>query len=398
MKKAFYRIRQWGFSLVIGLVSKETKLVRGEKSLLKLPGILKDDKIDSALVVTTAGFIKRGTLASFFAELEKESIKYGIFTNVTPDPSVSDVELGVEAYKNAGAGAIIAIGGGSVLDCAKVIGARVSNPGMPVRKMRGMLKVRKALPPYYPVPATCGTGSEVTAAAVISDIIDGKHYKFAVNDFKLVPKMAVLDPDLLTTLPQNMLLTTAMDAVTHAMEAYTNKFASKSVTRDALEAVKLVFDNVEKGYKEKDIKALDNLLFGSTLAGIAFTHNFVGYVHAIAHAMGAIYGLPHGYLNAIILPVMIKKYEPKIEGKMKVLCEYTDTKVSGSYTDSVIARLNRINALGNLPKTINELKPEDYDEIVKRALKEANPAYPVPIIFSEKELREVLVELTRQDK
>ena len=389
MKRILYRTRQFIFSIFVKMVqNKETKLIRGKESILKIPRMLNSSETDNILLVTTPGFIKRETLLPLFNELKNNSIKYTIFTGVHPDPSVEDVENGVLAYLENKCKAIVAIGGGSVLDCAKVIGARVSNPKTCVRKMRGMLKVKKKIPTYIPVPATCGTGSEVTAAAVISDSINGKHYKYAVTDLKLIPNIAVLDPNLLKTLPNNMLVTTSMDALTHSLEAYLNLFASKEVTKDSLESIKLIFENIDSAVANKDDLSLDNLLYASTLAGIAITHNFVGYVHALAHAIGAMYGLAHGYLNSIILPVVLKAYESKIEKKMKILCEYMNIESTNSYTDAIINLINKIKDNNNLPYVINELREEDFDEIVLRANKEANPTYPVPKILNKKGLKQ----------
>lgn len=387
MKKVLYRTQHYIFSIFVKLVqNKKTKLIKGEDSLLLLPKLLKESKIDSILLVTSEGFIKRKTLEPLFELLVKEGIKYACFTGVHPDPSVDDVENGLKVYLENNSKAIVAIGGGSVLDCAKIIGARASNLKTPVRKMRGMLKIKKKLPPYFPIPTTCGTGSEVTAAAVISDTINDKHYKYAVTDLKLIPDLAILDPKLLSTLPEHMLVTTAMDALTHSLEAYLNLFASKQVKKDSLESVKLIFENINN----RDINSLNNLLYASTLAGIAITHNFVGYVHAIAHAMGAMYGLAHGYLNSVILPVVLKAYEPKIEKKMKVLCEYIGLDAKEKYTDAIIEKINEIKQEYNLPKTIKELKEEDINEIVARANKEANPTYPVPLIMNKRELYKIV--------
>lgn len=394
MKKVFYRCVQSTFALFVGLVqNKVTKLVRGEGSLLKSIDLLKEKNVSKLLIVTTSGFVRRGSLESLETELKANNIEYFIYTGVNPDPSVNDVEGGVKFYKENNCEAILAIGGGSVLDCAKVIGARVSNPKTSVRKMRGMLKVKKKLPTYIPVPTTCGTGSEVTAAAVITDEINNRHYKYAVTDLKLIPDVAILDPNMLKSITPFMLVTTTMDALTHSLEAYTNLFVSKEIKKDSLESIKLIFDNLENAYTNKDSESLDNLLYASTLAGIAITHNFVGYVHAIAHAVGALYHLPHGYLNSIILPVLLKVYEKDIEDKMKLLCEYSNIEKTTSYTGAIIERINKLKELENLPSTIKELKEEDFDEVVNRANKEANPTYPVPTILNKKQLKEVLYTL-----
>ena len=234
----WFRTRQWVLSRVLHLTEhKKQTLLAAPDAVLLLPTLFRKRRISRILLVTTPGFVRRGTLTSLLDGCKKENISVTIFSEIAPDPQIESVEQGFRLYQQIQAQAILAIGGGSVLDAAKLIGARVCCPKKTVPAMRGLLKVRRKLPPLFAVPTTAGTGSEATAAAVITDCIDGKPYKYAVNDLCLIPDTAVLDPRLTISLPSSMTADTGMDALTHAMEAFLNLFASHSVQNASIEAV-----------------------------------------------------------------------------------------------------------------------------------------------------------------
>ena len=206
------------------------------------------------------------------------------------------------------------------MDCAKAAAARVAKPKQSVRKMRGYLKIHKKLPPLFAVPTTAGTGSETTLAAVVSDPLT--HEKNAICDPCLRPKYAVLDPKLTIGLPKHITSTTGMDALTHAVEAYIGKSNVKSTREFAIQAIKLIHENLELAYRDgKNIKARENMLMASYLAGNAFTRAFVGYVHAIAHNLGGLYGTPHGLANAVVLPYVLKWYGKTIYSRLAELSD-----------------------------------------------------------------------------
>lgn len=234
----WFRTRQWVLSRVLHLTEhKKQTLLAAPDAVLLLPALFRKRRISRILLVTTPGFVRRGTLTSLLDGCKKENISVTIFSEIAPDPQIESVEQGFRLYQQIQAQAILAIGGGSVLDAAKLIGARVCCPKKTVPAMRGLLKVRRKLPPLFAVPTTAGTGSEATAAAVITDCIDGKPYKYAVNDLCLIPDTAVLDPRLTISLPSSMTADTGMDALTHAMEAFLNLFASRNVQNASIEAV-----------------------------------------------------------------------------------------------------------------------------------------------------------------
>lgn len=407
MNKALYRVRHYCFSRFLRLTEKKSaRRITGDGALLRVPGMCKEEGYDKILLVTTAGFIRRGTLEPLMKEFEAQGVGVAVYSDVKPDPVIEGVEAGVEVYRNNDCKAIVAVGGGSVMDCAKVIGARIARPGRTVPEMRGMMRIGRRLPALFAVPTTAGTGSEVTIAAVVTETVGGTHYKYPITDYVLMPKYAVLDASLTMGLSPEMTAATGMDALTHAVEAYTNLFASRYVRRMATEAVRMIFENLPKAYKDgSDVTARQNMLLASCYAGIAFTNNFVGYVHAIAHGIGGLYGVPHGRANAIVLPVVLRKFGRSAHKTLAQLADAAgiqagadETAASGQdiaarKAQAFIDAVDRMREEMGIPSYVEELKKDDIPELVRRALIEGNPSYPVPSIWGAEEFTEVLTEL-----
>ena len=392
LRNAYYRVHQYIFSKAIQLIPwRMPTVIAGAGSMMKLPLQIKEDGINKILVITTAGTIKRGSLDQLFAELKKEHIIYEIYDDVQPDPTILCIEAAVNVYRRKDCKAILAVGGGSVLDCAKIVGARAVKPKQSVKKMTGMFKIRKKLPPLYAVPTTAGTGSEVTVAAVITD--SESHYKYPISDLCLIPSYAILDPTLTCNLPQSLTASTGMDALTHAVEAYTNRYASRQSKECAREAVKLIFENLTRAYENgADLTVRDHMLTASYYAGAAFTKAYVGYVHAIAHALGGLYGVPHGFANAVILPVVLEAYGEAVYPQLAELADAVGIhgKSKQEKAKKFIQTIRRMNRQMGIPTKLHVIKQEDIKEIIRRAQKEANPAYPVPAIWDKKQMRKVL--------
>lgn len=388
------RLRQRFVSTFIRVAKiKRPSLIKGKKSILKLPNVVKNDGNTRALVVTTAGFIKRGSLEPLFDALKNEGVEYFVYNGIMPDPTIACIEEALKVYNENNCECIIAVGGGSVMDASKIIGARATNPTLQVRDMRGMFKIKNPIPDLYVVPTTAGTGSEATVAAVITDEVDGTHYKYAITDFGLVPKYAVMYPEITLSLPKHITAATGMDALTHAVETYTNLYASPMVKMLARKSVKMIFDNLENAYNNgNDIKARGRMLMASYYAGVAFTNNFVGYVHAVAHALGALYGLPHGYANAILLPVVMDQYGQSAYKSLAELAEVVgiEGESNKEKAEKFIDAIKQMNKRMEIPDKVKELKEEDFDTIVSRALTEANPSYPVPVIWDEEDVKLLL--------
>ena len=394
IKKCWYRICQKVLMLGMCFMDwSEPTLLEGDGAVLELPKFVKDKGVNKVLVVTDKGLMGLHLLDPMFEELKKQGIEYVVFDDVKPNPTIPNIEACKDAYINNKCEGIIAFGGGSPMDCAKAAAARVVKPKQSVRQMRGYLKIHKKLPPFFAVPTTAGTGSETTLAAVVTD--PETHEKNAICDTSLRPKYAVLDPSLIVGLPPHITSTTGMDALTHAVEAYIGKSNVKSTIRYAEEATKLIHDNLYKTYVNgKDIEARKNMLKGSFLAGSAFTRAFVGYVHAIAHNLGGMYNTPHGLANAVILPHVLEWYGmaayPRL-AKLADIIGITNENMSVEEKGrAFVEEIKKMNEKMNIPKKFDFIKEEDIPTLVKRALKEGNPGYPVPKIMNEKECEKVI--------
>lgn len=255
--------------------------------------------------------------------------------------------------------------------------------------MKGILKIHKKLPLLIAVPTTAGTGSETTLAAVITDA--NTRHKYAINDFPLIPRYAVLDPKVTLSLPPSITASTGMDALTHAVEAFIGRSTTLDTRRDALRAVRLIFQNIDKVYENgSDIRARKDMLKASFYAGCAFTKSYVGYVHAIAHSLGGEYNVPHGYANAVILPLLLEAYGPSIHKKLYRLALEADLVEKDTPAEKAaeifIQAVKDMKIRFGIGDTIDAIQEEDIPKLAHYADKEANPLYPVPVLMDAEEL------------
>lgn len=374
----------------------EPELLEGENAVLKLPLFIKNKGINKVLVVTDQGLMNLHLLDPLFEQLKKDKVEYVVYDKVQPNPTIPSIEECKDYYIGNKCEGVIAFGGGSPMDCAKAALARVVKPKKSIRQMRGYLKIHKKLPPLFAVPTTAGTGSETTLAAVVTD--PTTHEKNAVADPVLRPKYAVLDPVLTVGLPPHITSTTGMDALTHAVEAYIGKSNVKLTIKYSEDAVKLIHKYLEKAFQNgKDMEAREKMLLASFYAGNAFTRAFVGYVHAIAHNIGGMYNVPHGLANAVILPYVLDWYGKSVYKKLAKVADLIHlTKEDASNEEKAkayIAEIRRMNKAMNIPEKFDFIKEEDIPTLVKRALKEGNPGYPVPKIMNAKECEKVIRSL-----
>ncbi len=396
-KKCYCRIYQGIFKMIMPLMPyREPKIL---DSVTEIKNVLQENKVSSVMLVTDTGVRNLGLTKELEDDLTTNGYKLVIFDQVVPNPTISNIEAGLKIYKSEGCQAILSFGGGSVMDCAKIIGARFVKPKQSVKKMKGLLKIRKQLPTLIAVPTTAGTGSEVTVSAVITD--DSTHFKYPINDFNLIPKYAVLDYKTTINLPPHLTSSTGMDALTHAVEAYIGNSTTKYTRDKAEEAVRLIANNLYECYSNgHNADARAKMLRASYLAGISFTRSYVGYVHAVAHSLGGKYGVPHGLANAIILPYFLEEYEPKIYKKLAKLArivgvadnDMADIDASHSF----IKWVKEMNVKMNIPTYIDDLRQEDIPELAKRADKEGNPLYPVPILMNAKQLERMYAKLLKK--
>lgn len=392
IKKCCYRVYQSAFKLAMNFLDwSEPHLIEGKGAVLKLPEFVKSKGIDKVLVVTDKGLMGLHLLDPMFEKLTEVGVEYVVYDEVQPNPTIPNIEAAREMYIQNGCQGFIAFGGGSPMDCAKAAAARVVKPNQTVRKMRGYLKVHKKLPPFFAVPTTAGTGSETTVAAVVTD--PETHEKNAINDICLRPRFAVLDPELTVGLPPHITSTTGMDALTHAVEAYIGRSNTRQTRAQAEKATKLIFDNIKEAYcNGKNYEARANMLKGSYWAGCAFTRAYVGYVHAIAHNLGGLYGTPHGLANAVILPYVLEWYGSCIYPQLAKLADIVGIKGANEGDKAVkfIEAVKKLNEDMNIPSSFDMIKEEDLPTLIGRALKEGNPGYPVPKIMNYEDMESVI--------
>ena len=399
LKKVYCRAFQLCFWAAFPLLPyREPEIVEG--GLEGIPEVLKKEKKSHPLLFTDSGVVKAGLLDKLTSVLERNNVEYSLFTEVVANPTTDSVEKALSLYLEENCDSLIALGGGSSMDTAKAVGARIANPKKPLSKMGGILRVRHPIPTLLAIPTTAGTGSETTLACVIVD--SETRHKYAINDFPLIPRYAVLDAEMTRTLPPNLTASTGMDALVHAIEAYIGKSNHRMTKIEAKIAVRLILSNIEKAYDDgNDMKARSAMLRASYLAGCSFTRSYVGYVHAIAHTVGGEYNIPHGYANAVILPLVLEAYRPHIDKKLWKLAvaanladELTPVKVGA---DAFMARIRELKEKFSIPDTIKEIRKEDIERLSKYADKEGNPLYPVPVLMDAKELEVFYNVLRGQD-
>lgn len=393
----FCRIFQTIFYLFMKLFNwTPPKRIEGPDSILKLPDYIKSKGIKKPLIVTDKGITKLHLCDPLMKKLEEVGLQYSYFDDVQPNPIIKNIEDARNMYIQNNCDAFISVGGGSAMDTAKVAACRIVRPRTPVTWFAGVLRVLVKLPPFFAVPTTAGTGSETTIAAVVVD--PKNHHKFSIMDPVLRPAYAVLDPCLTLTLPKHITSTTGMDALTHAVEAYIGRSNVKETIEDAETAVKLIFENLERAYQNgQDIDARMKMLQASFHGGLAFTHAFVGYVHAIAHALGGLYNVPHGLANAVILPYILEYFGDSIYKQLAKLSDLVNLE-DKSESDEVKAKsfINEIKSMNyrmDIPKQFDCINEKDIKTIVRRALSEANPLYPVPKIMNAEECEEIVRKL-----
>lgn len=386
------RVRQAIFSPIQKIqLYMQPRMIKGEHALLDLVDVLKEKHLTHYMIVTTPGFIKRGTLQSFFEALTQNDIQYSIFHDVKPDPEISDVEKLKEMFIKDGCQALIAIGGGSAIDCSKAALACVPMKNLDVKTILHTGRVSKQLPLLIAVPTTAGTGSEVTAGAVITDPI--KKRKYALSHLFLIPKYAVLDASLLTSLPAKMTAYSGMDALTHAIEAYINCFNNRKTNEYALCAIKSIFQYLVPSFEDGlNMQYRLELLEASYNAGVAISNNYVGYVHAIAHGIGGMYHLQHGMINAIILPIVLEEYGGAVVGKLAKIADVVGITGATDQDKSTqfIQKLKDLNQIFSIPTSIPEIQEEDIHYLAIGAEKEGNPSYPTPVTWNVEQFEKVI--------
>src|SRR5699024_452210 len=344
---------------------------------------------ESVLIVTDKGIVDVGLMDDFLKRLHDEGIEAVIYDETVPNPTIENIEAAARLYHENNCQGMVAFGGGSPIDCAKIAGARIVKPKKSVHNMRGLFKVLKKLPPLFVVPTTAGTGAEATLAAVFSN--SKTNEKYPVMDTSLIPEYAVLDPMLTVNLPPHITATTGMDALTHAVEAYIGKGSTKNTKQWSLDATQLVFENIYEAYTNgENITARRNMQKAAYLGGKSFTRAYVGYVHAIAHTLGGCYNIPHGLANAIILPHVLEYYGESVHTRLAELADLVGvsktTDTNKQKAEKFIQAIRSLNERMEIPQKVAGISDCDIPIMVERALKEGNPLYPVPKILVKEDI------------
>ena len=343
----------------------------------------------AVLLVTDSFLKKNGMTGSFEALCRRMNIRCVVFDGTRPNPTVQNVEEARRMYIEGGCDCLAAIGGGSAIDCAKAVGARIAYPNRTLQQMKGTLKLFRKLPPVIAIPTTAGTGSEITPTAVLTD--EKAKHKYTMNNFVLIPACAVHDPEMTRTLPPSLTATTGVDALTHAVEAYIGRSTSRETRRLALEAVKLIFENIEKAYHDgNDLEARRNMLMASYYAGSAFSKSYVGYVHAVAHSLGGQYNIPHGLANSVLLPYALEAYGKSVHKKLHALAVAAGAAGEKDSDEAAakkfISAVRGLNARMGIPEKLQGIRRADISAMAAHADREGNPLYPVPVLMDAKAL------------
>jgi alcohol dehydrogenase len=330
------------------------------------------------MLVTDAVITRLGLMAPMTDALRAAGTHFVVFDAITPDAPIPLIEEGLDLYRAEGCDAIVAFGGGSVMDAAKVIALAAANHKRP-RELTGYFRGLHGPAPIYAVPTTAGTGSEVTVAAIISDPDLGK--KYMVADTRIVPDMAALDPTLMLGLPAAVTAATGMDALTHAVEAYISDWATPYTDRMASAAASMIWQHLPRVVRDgSDLLSREKMALASTYAGLAFTRANVGNVHAIAHQLGGRYHVPHGLANAIMLPPVLRWCLPDAAPRLARLAERVGLRGNGvrATAEKFVDAVQALNDALAIPRTLDALRGDDIPELARAACHEADLNYPVP--------------------
>jgi len=397
IKKGLYRILHKIEGLAIKRITRvKPELITGPGTIKELYKLLISEGIKKPLVVTDKGLTDIQIHAPMFKTFKENDINYVVFDDVMPNPTIGMVETVRDVFLENKCDCMIGFGGGSPIDCAKIALGLVGNPGKAVRDLGLMFKVEEEVPPFYAVPTTAGTGTETNFGGVITD--PESHEKFALGSNAVMPKYAILDPELTLGLPPFITGTTGMDALTHAVEAYLNITCDKKAAENVHKAVKIIFKNLLSLYQNgNQLEEREQMLLGAHYAGLAMVRAMLGYVHAIAHKLGGLYNLPHGLANAIVLPKILDYYGEKVYKKLAKLAIMAgignESESNKVLAEKFIQAIRDMNKKMGIPSIVKEIKMEDIDEIAQTALKEANPLYPVPKIMGLAEMKEIIMKL-----
>jgi alcohol dehydrogenase len=390
-KKLYFRLRQSLASTLFLKPQPKPMVFIGEGSTVQLSKAIGRFGLRKILVVTDKPLHDLGVLNTTLEALHQAGVQTAIFDGVLPDPTAQIVDDGIVCYHQERCDSVLAFGGGSSIDAAKVIALGAAN-NCNTAGCLGIGKCKLPAVPFFAVPTTAGTGSEATFIAVISN--NETHAKDAVVDPCLIPKAAALDPEIMRGLPKHITAATGMDALTHAIESYIGRWETDDTNYYGLAACRLVFDNLAEACRNGDnLQARESMALASHYGGLAITNALVGYVHAISHNLGAKYGVPHGLGNALLLPHVLELLKEDATEKLADIAVYCGmgarTETSTALTRKFIDQIWALNDEIGIPRTTDVIRTDDIEGLITAALTEGGN-YPSPRFITENECRDVL--------
>ena len=369
------------------IVLNETSY-HGAGAIAEIANEAKTRAFKKAFVCSDPDLIKFGVTKKVTDVLDNAGLAYEIYSNIKPNPTIENVQTGVAAFKKSGADYLIAIGGGSSMDTAKAIGIIIANPEFEdVRSLEGVAPTKKPSIPIIAVPTTAGTAAEVTINYVITDV--EKKRKFVCVDTHDIPVIAVVDPDMMSSMPKGLSASTGMDALTHAIEGYITKGAWEMTDMFHLKAIELISKNL-RGACENTKEGREGMALGQYIAGMGFSNVGLGIVHSMAHALGAVYDTPHGVANAILLPTVMEYNAPCTGTKYKDIAiamgvEGVENMSQEEYRKAAVDAVKKLSADVGIPADLKAIvKAEDVDFLAQSAMDDAcRPGNPKDPTFED---------------
>ena len=369
------------------IVLNETSY-HGAGAIAEIANEAKTRAFKKAFVCSDPDLIKFGVTKKVTDVLDNAGLAYEIYSNIKPNPTIENVQTGVAAFKKSGADYLIAIGGGSSMDTAKAIGFIIAIPEIEdVRSLEGVAPTKKPSIPIIAVPTTAGTAAEVTINYVITDV--EKKRKFVCVDTHDIPVIAVVDPDMMSSMPKGLTASTGMDALTHAIEGYITKGAWEMTDMFHLKAIELISKNL-RGACENTKEGREGMALGQYIAGMGFSNVGLGIVHSMAHALGAVYDTPHGVANAILLPTVMEYNAPCTGTKYKDIAiamgvEGVENMSQEEYRKAAVDAVKKLSADVGIPADLKAIvKAEDVDFLAQSAMDDAcRPGNPKDPTFED---------------
>lgn len=345
----------------------------GKGAIQEIPGIVKEKGLNRAFIASDPDLVKYGVTKKVTDLLDRNGLAYEVYSDIKPNPTIENVQSGVEAYKKSGADYMITVGGGSSMDTGKAIGIIINNPEFAdVRSLEGVAPTRNHTVFTIAVPTTAGTAAEATINYVITDV--EKKRKFVCVDTNDIPDVAIIDPDMMATMPRGLTAATGMDALTHAIEGYTTKAAWELADCLNLEAVRLIAKSLRAAVNNEE-EGREGMALGQYVTGMAFSNVGLGIAHSMAHTLGAVYDTPHGVACAMMLPIVMEYNQEATGEKFKDIAQAMGVDTTGmdqaAYRKAAIDAVRQLSSDVGIPAKLEALKEEDLDFLAESAYADA---------------------------